>query len=108
MAVWCSTGNQRLGALMNTCRATLANSETKKARFSAERDKTIQAAKARIPELLRRVQAQKARQVALSSDIIPRARGVLKELEYVHRGLITMHLEKTLKSDRVLRDLRRT
>jgi DNA repair protein RecO (recombination protein O) len=34
-------------------------------------------------------------------------RNVLRELENVHRGLITMHLEKTLKSDRVLRDLRR-
>jgi DNA repair protein RecO (recombination protein O) len=34
-------------------------------------------------------------------------RRVLRELEAVHRGLITMHLEKTLKSDRVLRDLRR-
>ena len=34
-------------------------------------------------------------------------RGVLKELENVHRALITMHLEKHLKSDRVLRDLRR-
>jgi DNA repair protein RecO (recombination protein O) len=33
--------------------------------------------------------------------------GVLKELENVHRALIAMHLEKTLKSDRVLRDLRR-
>ena len=33
-------------------------------------------------------------------------RGVLKELENVHRALITMHLEKQLKSDRVLRDLR--
>ena len=32
---------------------------------------------------------------------------VLKELENVHRALISMHLEKTLKSDRVLRDLRR-
>jgi DNA repair protein RecO (recombination protein O) len=32
---------------------------------------------------------------------------VLKELENAHRVLITMHLEKTLKSDRVLRDLRR-
>jgi hypothetical protein len=31
----------------------------------------------------------------------------LRELENVHRALITMHLEKTLKSDRVLRDLRR-
>jgi DNA repair protein RecO (recombination protein O) len=30
----------------------------------------------------------------------------LKELEHVHRGLIAMHLEKTLKSDRVLRDVR--
>jgi DNA repair protein RecO (recombination protein O) len=32
---------------------------------------------------------------------------VLTELENVHRNLIAMHLEKTLKSDRVLRDLRR-
>jgi DNA repair protein RecO (recombination protein O) len=34
-------------------------------------------------------------------------RGALEELERVHRALITLHLEKTLKSDRVLRDLRR-
>ena len=38
---------------------------------------------------------------------LPVPRGVLKELEHVHRALIAMHLEKTLKSDRVLRDLRR-
>jgi hypothetical protein len=38
---------------------------------------------------------------------VPAARGVLKELEQVHRGLIAMHLEKHLKSDRVLRELRR-
>jgi len=38
---------------------------------------------------------------------LPGGRAVLKELENVHRSLITMHLEKTLKSDRVLRDLRR-
>jgi DNA repair protein RecO (recombination protein O) len=31
----------------------------------------------------------------------------IRELERVHRALITMHLEKTLKSDRVIRDLRR-
>ena len=35
------------------------------------------------------------------------SRAALRELESVHRTLITMHLEKTLKSDRVLRDLRR-
>jgi len=35
-------------------------------------------------------------------------RGVIKELEYVHRALIATHLEKTLKSDRVLRDLGRS
>ena len=34
-------------------------------------------------------------------------RRVLRELETVHRKMITTHLEKTLKSDRVLRDLRR-
>ena len=38
---------------------------------------------------------------------VPSNPGVLRELENVHRALITMHLEKTLKSDRVLRDLRR-
>jgi DNA repair protein RecO (recombination protein O) len=37
----------------------------------------------------------------------PSDRRVLDELRATHRALITMHLEKTLKSDRVLRDLRR-
>jgi hypothetical protein len=37
----------------------------------------------------------------------PVDRRVLRELEAVHRTMIAMHLEKTLKSDRVLRDLRR-
>ena len=31
----------------------------------------------------------------------------MRELEHVHRLLIATHLEKTLKSDRVLRELRR-
>ena len=39
---------------------------------------------------------------------VPAERGMLRELENVHRALIAMHLEKTLKSDRVLRDLRRS
>jgi len=38
---------------------------------------------------------------------LPAGRATLRELEQLHRGLIAMHLEKTLKSDRVLRDLRR-
>ena len=38
---------------------------------------------------------------------VPADPRVLRELENVHRTLITTHLEKTLKSDRVLRDLRR-
>jgi hypothetical protein len=38
---------------------------------------------------------------------LPAGRDVLKELESVHRTLITTHLEKPLKSERVLRDLRR-
>ena len=38
---------------------------------------------------------------------VPASRSALRELEQVHRALITMHLEKTLKSERVLRDLRR-
>ena len=39
---------------------------------------------------------------------VPAEPQALRELESVHRALIAMHLEKTLKSDRVLRDLRRT
>jgi DNA repair protein RecO (recombination protein O) len=35
---------------------------------------------------------------------LPADRGALRELEQLHRGLIAMHLEKTLKSDRVMRD----
>ena len=38
---------------------------------------------------------------------VPISRAVLMELEQVHRALIAMHLEKNLKSDRVLRDLRK-
>jgi DNA repair protein RecO (recombination protein O) len=38
---------------------------------------------------------------------LPAGRPALIELEHVHRSLIALHLEKTLKSDRVLRDLRR-
>jgi DNA repair protein RecO len=38
---------------------------------------------------------------------LPSGRAMLRELEAVHRALITMHLEKSLKSDRVIRDLRR-
>lgn len=38
---------------------------------------------------------------------LPAHPGVLRELEGAHRALISMHLEKTLKSDRVLRELRR-
>jgi DNA repair protein RecO (recombination protein O) len=38
---------------------------------------------------------------------VPADRRTLRELEQLHRGLIALHLDKTLKSDRVLRDLRR-
>ena len=38
---------------------------------------------------------------------VPADRHAIRELENVHRTLIAMHLEKTLRSDRVLRDLRR-
>jgi DNA repair protein RecO (recombination protein O) len=38
---------------------------------------------------------------------VPAERDTLRELEHVHRALIASHLEKTLKSDRVLRELRR-
>jgi DNA repair protein RecO (recombination protein O) len=41
------------------------------------------------------------------ADELPADRDVLAELEAVHRRLIAMHLEKTLKSDRVIREMRR-
>jgi DNA repair protein RecO len=39
---------------------------------------------------------------------VPTSPGALRELERVHQRLIAMHLEKTLRSERVLRDLRRS
>jgi len=39
---------------------------------------------------------------------LPATPAVLRELERVHRRLIGSHLEKTLRSERVLRDLRRS
>lgn len=52
--------------------------------------------------------------LAAARGVAPRDAGtlpaegrVLRELESVHRSLIATHLEKTLKSDRVIRDLRR-
>jgi DNA repair protein RecO (recombination protein O) len=39
---------------------------------------------------------------------LPPDRGALRELEQLHRGLIGMHLEKTLRSDRVLREWTRS
>ena len=39
--------------------------------------------------------------------VVPADSRVLRELESVHRALIATHLEKSLKSDRVLRELRR-
>jgi hypothetical protein len=38
---------------------------------------------------------------------VPVSGTVLRELEEAHRALIAMHLEKTLKSIRVLREIRR-
>jgi len=38
---------------------------------------------------------------------IPVSRGVLRELEQAHRALIARHLEKELRSARVIRDMRR-
>jgi DNA repair protein RecO (recombination protein O) len=37
---------------------------------------------------------------------LPAGRRTLRELERLHRGLIGMHLEKALKSERVIRDVR--
>jgi DNA repair protein RecO (recombination protein O) len=42
---------------------------------------------------------------ALGSVVV--SRGALREIEAAHRALIAMHLEKDLKSIRVLRDMRR-
>ena len=43
----------------------------------------------------------------LAIGAVPVATGVLREIEQAHRTLIAMHLEKDLKSVRVLRELRR-
>jgi hypothetical protein len=38
---------------------------------------------------------------------VPASRRALRELETAHRGLIALHLEKELKSVRVLREMHR-
>lgn len=50
-------------------------------RFASERHRRTAAGEARARELMRRVDAQSARQQALSGDLLPRAAGVLAELE---------------------------
>ena len=42
------------------------------------------------------------------AETLPAPPGALRELERAHRRLIGEHLEKTLRSERVLRDLRRS
>jgi DNA repair protein RecO (recombination protein O) len=66
------------------------------------------------PETRESLSAGAAAFLAASRRVAPQAVGgipadrlVLRELEGVHRTIIAGHLEKTLKSDRVLRDLRR-
>ena len=50
----------------------------------------------------RRARAARSRSAACAVS-----RGALRELEAAHRALIAMHLEKDLKSARVLREMRR-
>jgi DNA repair protein RecO (recombination protein O) len=66
------------------------------------------------PEAHRSLSAGASHFLALSRRLPPQRVGelgddaaVLDELRVAHRALIAMHLEKTLKSERVLRDLRR-
>lgn len=66
------------------------------------------------PEARGALSADAAAFLAASRAVAPERLGdvaarpaALRELEQLHRGLIAMHLEKTLKSDRVLRELRR-
>ena len=58
------------------------------------------------PEAMSFLSASRALAPQRVGEVAVDARAI-KELENVHRGLITMHLEKTLKSDRVLRELKR-
>ena len=66
------------------------------------------------PEARETLSAAAAAFLSTARTVAPRDLGdvavppsALKELENTHRALIAMHLEKHVKSDRVLRDLRR-
>jgi hypothetical protein len=45
-------------------------------------------------------------QALVQSREVPVTRAVLRELEAAHRAQMTMHLEKDLKSAKVLREMR--
>ena len=65
-----------------------------------EADGTLSAAAREFLAMSRTLPPHRVGEVAIE-------RRALEELRSTHRALITMHLEKTLKSERVLRDLRR-
>lgn len=60
--------------------AELAAAEARRARLSAQRDKTIEASASRVPTLRTRLEAQKKRQRALSEEILPRAESTLRDI----------------------------
>lgn len=61
--------------------AQAQGAEAKKARLAEQRVRTIETAEARIPMLSRRVESQRRRQETLAKEILPRAIGVLRDVE---------------------------
>ncbi|MDI3285451.1 TolC family protein [Polyangium sp. 15x6] len=84
--------------------AELAAAEAKRARVSAERQKTLDTSRSRLPVLEQRLSAQKKRQRSLSEEILPRAEGTLKELARAAEGRL-LPLTDVIQARRTVSEL---
>ncbi|AKT42414.1 TolC family protein [Chondromyces crocatus] len=78
--------------------------EAKRSRFSAQRTKAVQAARAKIPTLSARLKAQRERQEALSTRIMPRALEVLRNVERAVDGRL-LPLSDAIQARRTVGEL---
>ncbi|MDC0742237.1 TolC family protein [Polyangium mundeleinium] len=84
--------------------AELAAAEAKRTRASAERQKTLETSRSRLPVLEQRLAAQKKRQRSLSEEILPRAEGTLKELARAAEGRL-LPLTDVIQARRTVSEL---
>lgn len=78
--------------------------EARRSRLSDQRARVIDAAEARIPALALRVASQRRRQEALAKEILPRAIGVLRDVERAAEGRL-LPLTDVIQARRAVSEL---